>query len=340
MSQTVGGYEITKEVGKGIFGTVYEARRGQGELTYALKKLRLGSRDADEVLNQLKALQAIQKEARDTEVPILRLVEFLHQDDAFWLVSRYCDEGSLSDFLLLHPETDENQNVKFMMQIAEAVKYLHRKDIVHGGLTMNNVLVCSQFGGFVRGRTVMKYTIKVTDYGIAQMSAEDIFLHYYYRYDTPTRFYTAPEVQDGIYTKESDIFSMGAIFVALTDRTPLKIGDHHSIVPFIVPDIPFGQALNTSPSRIRLSEVAMQDYSRKDSLKTLVMSMLSTDPKDRPTAEAVSERVQAIGNATGAMAGVFLGIAIAVGGALMGLWPLFLVGLLGGLMSFYLLIQG
>ncbi|XP_078599850.1 serine/threonine-protein kinase pdik1l-like [Branchiostoma floridae x Branchiostoma japonicum] len=339
MTETVAGYEITGELKSGSFGAVYKARRGQGELTYALKKLRLGSRDTDDVLNELQNLQAIQKEARDTEVPILRLVEFLHQDDSFWLVTRFCDEGSLSDFLLLHPETDENQNVKFMIQISEALKYLHRNGIVHGGLTMDNVLVTSQFGGFVRGRTVMKYTIKVSDYGIAKMSGEDIFLHYYYRHDTPTRYFTAPEVQDGVYTKESDVFSMGAIFVALTDRTTLKIAEHHSVVPFIIPDIPFGQALNTSPS-LRLSEVVMKNLGENNSLKEMVVAMLSTEPQDRPTSEEVSERMQAIGNATGAMAGVFLGIAIAIGGALMGFWPLSLVGLLGGLLSFYLVIQG
>ncbi|XP_019646670.1 PREDICTED: serine/threonine-protein kinase PDIK1L-like [Branchiostoma belcheri] len=335
---TVGGYEITRELGRGTFGTVYAAKRGQGELTYALKKLRLGSSGADQVLPHLRELKEIQQEARDSEVPILRLVEFLHQDDAFWLVTRYCDEGSLSDFLLLHPETDENQTVKFMVQISEAVKFLHSNGIVHGGLNMDNMLVTGQFGGFVRGRTIMNYTIKVSDYGIARMSGEDIFMHYYYRYDTPTRYFTAPEVQEQVYTKESDVFSMGAIFAAMLDRTTLRIAEHTCIVPFIIPDIPFGQALDTSPD-LNISEVIMKTVATEDSLKTLIVSMLATDPEFRPTAEFVNERLHAIGNATGAMAAVFLGIAVAVFGALTGFWPLFLVGLLGGMLAFYLVIS-
>lgn len=57
-----------------------------------------------------------------------------------YLVTEYCNQGALDDFILNHNLSEEDVIV-FFRQIAEAFKYLVSKKIIHRDIKPQNLLL-------------------------------------------------------------------------------------------------------------------------------------------------------------------------------------------------------
>jgi serine/threonine kinase 33 len=104
-----------------------------------------------------------------------------------------------------------NQEVKIIMtSLAEAVVYMHNKDMVHRDLKLENILLSNDL------EPGCKYNIKVTDFGLSHMkglSGSDGLMST----RCGTLYYMAPEVIRNKleYSKLCDVWSMGVIMYAL-----------------------------------------------------------------------------------------------------------------------------
>ncbi|KAG0701067.1 kinase-like domain-containing protein [Suillus ampliporus] len=122
------------------------------------------------------------------------------------LVSPWMPNGTLNFYLDHAPETLAMiDRLRLLKQIAEGLKYLHDKDVIHGDLTSNNVLVAADGSP------------RLADFGISNVMVQS---NPAFSYHTGAVRWVAPELLDPpedqpiqCATKYSDIYALGGIML-------------------------------------------------------------------------------------------------------------------------------
>lgn len=162
-------------------------------------------------------------------------------------------------------DTPPSVRLRLLVQIAQALTYLHRRGVVHGDLKPGNVLVTGK-GDSLR--------CKVLDFGLAVAAQQPLtgFVR------AGTLAYMAPEVLDGAEPSfASDLFALGVIAYELLS------GSH-----------PFD---TTTERRLRASilqlEPDLDRLAHAPVLRELIAHLLAKDPAVRPCDVTAVERVLA-----------------------------------------------
>ncbi|XP_066279088.1 serine/threonine-protein kinase 35-like [Branchiostoma lanceolatum] len=280
-------YTIIQELGQGTFGKVYKADREEDGSTHALKCLTVDSIDKGQVvLKEIRALQQVGEHPN-----ILQFSEVFTENGLntptlnVWLVMDYCSGGTLDRFVS-GSNPDPATVLQLLCDTAEGVAYLHGRNVVHGALKPDNILIDNS------GKLPI---VKIADFGIARVceqSGWDIN-SYYMQTAVGTRLYLSPEIigpllaqrpgQVTYATKTADVFALGLIIAAILDRT--------TVTPFL-PDPVNGQPKAVAEVMIThpgypVADMLMTSESPESPVKTLVLSMLAADPHQRPTSEQV-----------------------------------------------------
>ncbi len=199
-SRPLAGYTIKRGIGHGGFGEVYYATSDGGK-EVALKLIR---RNLDIELRGVS-------HCLNLKHPHLLALHDVKIDDRNdnWVVMEYVSGDSLEDVLDKHPQgLPVEEAVAWMHGIAAGVACLHDHGIVHRDLKPGNIF-------FDEG------IVKVGDYGLSKFvscsrrsgQTESV----------GTVHYMAPEVANGRYGKEIDVYALGIIlFEMLTGRVPFE----------------------------------------------------------------------------------------------------------------------
>lgn len=205
---SIPGYEILQELGRGGMGVVYKARQVNLNRTVALKMILAGSHaSANAMARFLKEAETI---ARLKHPQIVQVHEFGSHAGMPYFCMEYLEGGSLADKISSQPQSP-GAAARMVEMLAQAVSAAHEQGIIHRDLKPGNVLLDSNG------------TLKITDFGLAKegdagTTATGEVL------GTPS--YMAPEQAAG-KVKEigpaADIYALGAIlYELLTARPPFK----------------------------------------------------------------------------------------------------------------------
>ncbi|ELP92044.1 protein serine/threonine kinase, putative [Entamoeba invadens IP1] len=191
-----------KKLGEGSFGIVYLGEfRGH---KVAIKKLREGCDDEAKVHEFEKEVSMLDK---------FRCEYLVHFYGAVFIPNRICmvtefaEYGSLNDLMKKKREQSPCMavKVKFMLDMAKGISYLHNNGIVHRDIKPDNLLVFS----LDLGATV---NAKVTDFGSSR-NINMLMTNMTFTKGIGTPVYMAPEVlKQKKYKKSADIFSFGITF--------------------------------------------------------------------------------------------------------------------------------
>ena len=199
-SRPLSGYTIKRGVGHGGFGEIYYAVSDAGK-EVALKLVR---RNLDIELRGIR-------HCLNLKHPNLLDLYDIREDDQgdTWVVMEYVAGDCLVDLLGTHPDgLPIPQVLAWFQGIAAGVTYLHDRGIVHRDLKPGNIF--SDEG-----------LVKVGDYGLSKFvscsrrsgQTESV----------GTVHYMAPEVANGRYGKEIDVYAMGVVlYEMLTGRVPFE----------------------------------------------------------------------------------------------------------------------
>ncbi|XP_022794816.1 cyclin-dependent kinase 1-like [Stylophora pistillata] len=168
---------IEEELGRGAFGTAYRVRDEKSNDVYALKDIQCSiSRSAVE--NAVKEVRYVLEVVNHENIITIEGAEaFVDKDTSkihCRILTELCTLASLNEYLM-EPSIDQ-LNRKWMKQIADALRFLHKKRIVHGDLKPDNVLLTGS------------HDVKVADFGLARnyiaLKIEDPsnFFAFYKRY--------------------------------------------------------------------------------------------------------------------------------------------------------------
>lgn len=189
----IGRFELVREVGRGGFGIVYEARDQELGRTVAFKAVRAGGSSA-EVEERL--LQEAEASARLSHPNIVTLFDVGRTENGPYLILEYLRGEALSRRLARGP-VSVLEALRIAVEVAKGIAHAHAHGIVHRDLTPGNVFLCED------GQ------VKVLDLGLAHAFGRP-------RLEGGTPGYMAPEQRRGAPEDErTDVFALGVILYRL-----------------------------------------------------------------------------------------------------------------------------
>jgi serine/threonine protein kinase len=206
----VGPYEVLGLIGEGGMGTVYRVYDPAFRRTVALKVIR--SNRLDDSVAQSRFRLEWQLAARLEHDHIVPVFDAGQDGDRLFYTMRYIQGRNLAE-VIDHRPLPNHQAARYIEQVARAVDYAHKEQILHRDLKPSNIMIDSTDRAFVTDFGLAKVLGPMT--GVATQSTERL----------GTLAYMAPEqARDPTRAViESDVYSLGAtLFEAVTGRPPFR----------------------------------------------------------------------------------------------------------------------
>ena len=289
----IGPYRLTRLLGRGGMGAVYEAERidGQFEQHVALKLL--PAHGGDSVRKRLVLERQVL--ARLTHPCIARLLDGGVTDDGRPYFVMDLVDGEPIDVYCREKGVGLDDRIRLLIAVCEAVHAAHRNLVVHRDLKPSNILV----EGSVDARGAQ---VKLLDFGIAKVlddAAEGkapTLTRTGERWMTPS--YAAPEqIRGEATTTATDVYQIGVLLYELLTGEP----------PFAEPDSgPFDRQraicdeAPVPPSRTtgrrtatKIDATGISSGRLRGDLDAIVLKALRKEPEVRyASAEAMAEDLQ------------------------------------------------
>jgi len=220
----VGRFELLREIGRGGFGVVYEARDRELGRSVAFKAIRAGPRAA---LREERLLREAEAAARLSHPNVVTLFDVGRSEHGPYLVLELLHGQTLAKRLAQGP-IHEREALRIGVEVAKGLAYAHSRGVAHRDLTPGNVFLCED------GQ------VKVLDFGLAHAFGQR-------RVDGGTPAYMAPEQWKGAPEDErTDVFALGVILYRMLagslpfpDDEPGKAVTGPRAAPALeVPDVP------------------------------------------------------------------------------------------------------
>lgn len=206
-------YELTEEVlGEGSSACVYEGMNKATKQRVAVKiiKKRHGLRRS-RVFREIEMFYHCQKHTN-----IIQLLEYFEEEDKFYLVFEKAEGGPLLAHIQKRIHFTENEAAQIVKNLAEALKFLHKRGIAHRDLKPENILCHSES---------QLCPVKICDF---DLGSGVIFSNSASPVSTPELLtpvgsaeFMAPELVDALkgeatsYDKRCDLWSLGVIIYIL-----------------------------------------------------------------------------------------------------------------------------
>jgi eukaryotic-like serine/threonine-protein kinase len=263
----LGDFRITRELGRGGMGVVYEAVQESLGRSVALKVIHQMQLDSKKLQRFQREAQAVARLHHTNIVPIFAVGE---QDGLPYYAMQYI-RGRGLDVLLEDwrrdkaPPGDERRRfaARIGVQAAEAIQYAHDQGILHRDVKPANLLVDEH------------QSVWITDFGLAKLAGHDDLTR---TGDViGTLRYLAPEALRGQTGPENDVYSLGlTLYELITLNSPF--GE-------LSPSELLRQLSESEPTRPRnLDPTIPRD------LETIVLKAIAPEPGHRySTAQALAD---------------------------------------------------
>jgi hypothetical protein len=225
-SRPLEGYTIKRGVGRGGFGEVYYATSDGGK-EVALKLIR---RNLDV---ELRGVQHCLNLKHPHLVGLFDIRHDEHEDA--WVVMEFVRGESLEDVIQRHPTGMPEELALWWFQgMASGVGYLHEQGIVHRDVKPGNIF--NDEG-----------VVKIGDYGLSKFISAS--RRSGQTESVGTVHYMAPEIANGRYGKEIDIYALGVVlYEMLTGHVPFE---GESVGEVLMKHLTAQPDLNKVPQRYR-----------------------------------------------------------------------------------------
>jgi serine/threonine-protein kinase len=220
----IGRYLISRELGRGAMGIVYEAVDPLIGRKIAVKVIRLPALADGAEADFLR--ERLFREARSAGGlfhPCIAVILDVGQDgDVPFIAMEYVEGPSLSQMLAARPKIGRGEAIGILRQTAAALDFAHSHGIVHRDIKPANIMLENGV------------TVKVADFGIAKMASAGQYTQTGTMLGTPS--YMSPEQLDAKpLDGRSDQFSLAVVaYELLTGAQPFRADSFAALVRNIV----------------------------------------------------------------------------------------------------------
>ena len=200
---------------------------------------------------------------------IVHVVELLEDSNKYYFVLELMKSGNLMEVLKQSQENNWKLNNKdyatMTKQIVRALNYMHKKNVIHRDLKLENVMV--DIGSNEQGKPEL--ILKLTDFGFSKVLETN-------KKETNklgTTLYMAPELFKGVeYDHKVDTWALGVmVYMMLSGKYPFTGKTRAAII-----------------SKISWSEPdysVFDQYRLKAKIKTFIKKCLDKNPETRASTE-------------------------------------------------------
>jgi len=271
-----------EKINTGGFGSVHKAMNKLDGMQYAIKKIPVQD---EELLNTVKVINEVKILAKLNHDNVIRYYSTWMEstndktvyEDVYDSSSDYSTSNSNNEIVTYNPNSeymiilyiqmelcqmDLREYItgktitlpeanQIMLNVINGIQYIHSKNIVHGDLTLKNILIDHN------------NNIKITDFGLArEMDNQE---HHIDPDGYGTQLYMAPELlNDGKISIKSDIYSLGIIYFELLSNFKTDMERNKTII------------------KLKKGEL-------KDEKLTIINQMIHIDENLRPSAGEVND---------------------------------------------------
>ena len=204
-NNTLARFKITKRLGEGMQGKVYQGWDTELERHVALKLIKPNtgvSSDSEEFINEARVT------AKFSHPNIVQLYEVTSYNGMPLMIFEYVDGITLSDHLNEKGRCNEKEALSIINSITSALKVAHEQGIMHLDLSPRNVMIDKE------GRC------RIMDFGLARIIANvDTSAEIKIAAGTP-RYMTPEHVSGKNLSPASDIYTLGLIYYELLTGKP------------------------------------------------------------------------------------------------------------------------
>ena len=269
MQQTIvdNRYSVLHLLGSGGMGHVYLARDELLGREVALKMLKEPYTDEEEFVERFR------REARNAAtlshpniVPVYDMGKA--EDGTPYIAMEYMAGGTLGELMAREGTLEAPEAAAIAIQIARALAEAHRCGVIHRDVKSHNVFLAeSPASSGTTPEGLPLGAVKVGDFGIARAAEASTMTESGLILGTP--HYLSPEQAKGEPVgPKSDLYSLGIVlYEMLTGRVPFDAEDSIAITMKHISEPP------PSPKEV--------NPGMPEDMNTLVLRLLSKDPKDR-----------------------------------------------------------
>jgi eukaryotic-like serine/threonine-protein kinase len=219
IGRQVGVFVLERVLGRGGMGVVYLARRKDGlSQTVAVKVIARhlrGSPAVNQFLAERHVLGALEHKH------IARLIDGGWEEGTPYVVMEYA-AGRRLDEVCDEPTTSVATKIDLMLQLCEAVSYVHRQLILHRDLKPGNVMVADGQVKLLDFGTLKRLDVEAADSLMTRAGMRSVTL----RYASPEYLAGRP------VSTATDVYSLGVIlYRVLSGRMPAPDGDGPATEP-------------------------------------------------------------------------------------------------------------
>jgi polo-like kinase 1 len=245
-------YSLGQLLGKGGFAKVFEVTDVSTGNAYAAKvidkKSLMKPKTKQKLLTEIKIHKSLNHSG------VVKFVHFFDDEENVYILLEVCHCRSLMELMKNKQRLSEMESKFLMLQILNAVQYMHENRVIHRDLKLGNLFLTEDM------------QIKIGDFGLAAQLDYDGQRK---RTVCGTPNYIAPEILQNMgHSYEVDVWSIGVIlYTMLVGTPPFETSNVKSTYRKIKANI------YTFPDGIYVSETA----------KSLIRRILNQDPSQRPT---------------------------------------------------------
>ena len=211
-----GRYEIREVIGIGGMAYVYKAYDSIDDRTVAVKILK------DEFLNNQEFTRRFKNESKAIAIlshpNIVKVYDVNFSENLQYIVMEYIDGITLKEYMDQQHDIRWKEAVHFTLQILRALQHAHDKGIVHRDIKPQNIMLLADG------------TIKVTDFGIARFSRQDIRTTSEEKAIGSVHYISPEQARGEITDEKADIYSVGVmLYEMLTGRLPFDADNAVSV---------------------------------------------------------------------------------------------------------------
>ncbi|MEB3145322.1 MAG: serine/threonine-protein kinase, partial [Cylindrospermopsis raciborskii 1523720] len=251
-----GRLTIQKVLGSGGFGITYKVTDLRGKV-YALKTLNPTIQlRPDFQEQQVKFINEAVIAARFNHPHVLKVYEVVQEGELFAVLMEYIDGISLSNYVDNNGQLPENQALRYINQVGQALEHIHEDNYLHRDIKPDNILLKNN------GQDAI-----LIDFGLARTIATQSMSNSLTQGYAPIEQYQ----RQGNFGPHTDVYGLAATLYYLLTANGLRLEGKVSPVP----------ALHRKYEQEELPEPKSYNPSISEKVNSAIMDAMAIDPERR-----------------------------------------------------------